>query len=104
MAAAKGLVFMVKMEGVMERGKEVRRQVMITHHPGFAAEVVDGEQGVDAGDSPVLKANHQAPEVFARSHAVGMLANQDKVWLEGSGERQNKVGHEITETNNILLC
>lgn len=61
---------------------------MCTHHPGFAAEVVDGEERVNAGNGAVVQADHEVPEVLARGHAVGVLANQHKIWLERSGERK----------------
>lgn len=62
-----------------------------THHPGFAAEVVDGEERVNAGNGAVVQADHEVPEVLARGHAVGVLANQHKIWLERSGERITKM-------------
>ena len=60
------------------------------YHPRFAAEVVDGEEGVDARDAAEMHADHKVPEVLAGDHAVGVLANQDEVWLEGSAARQTR--------------
>lgn len=58
------------------RVKEERREMLkLTYHPGFAAEVVDGEERVDARDATKMQANHKVPKVLARNHAVGMLAN-----------------------------
>lgn len=54
----------------------------IAYHPRFAAEVVDGEERVDAWDATKMQANHKVPEVLTGDHAVGMLPNQDEVWLE----------------------
>lgn len=60
------------------------------YHPRFAAEVVDGEERVDARDATEMKANHQVPEVLPWDHAVGVLANQDEVWLEGPAARNTR--------------
>lgn len=60
----------------------VKVQHTVAYHPRFAAEVINGEEGVDAGDAAEVKADHKVPEVLARDHAVGVLADQDKVWLE----------------------
>lgn len=60
----------------------------ITYHPGLAAEVVDRVEGVDGRQPSVLQANDQAAVVFTQGHAVGMLADQDEVGLEGSAERE----------------
>ena len=57
------------------------------YHPRFATEVVDGEERVDARDATKVKADHKVPEVLTGDHAVGVLANQDKVWLEGPVKR-----------------
>lgn len=62
---------------------ERRQQLKSTYHPRFAAEVVDGEDGVDARDAAEMQADHEVPEVLAGDHAVGVLANQDEVCLEG---------------------
>lgn len=35
-----------------------------------------------------MKADHKVPEVLARDHAVGVLADQDKVWLERPAETE----------------
>lgn len=59
----------------------------ITYHPGLAAEVVDGIEGVDGGQPSILEADDQAAVVFAQGHAVGVLADQDEVRLEGSAKR-----------------
>lgn len=59
----------------------------IAYHPRFAAEVVDGEERVDAWDATKMKANHKVPEVLTGDHAVGMLPNQDEVWLERPATR-----------------
>lgn len=58
-----------------------------TYHPGLAAEVVDRVEGVDGRQPSVLEADDQAAVVFAQGHAVGMLADKDEVWLEGSAKR-----------------
>lgn len=54
-----------------------------TYHPGLAAEVVDGVEGVDGGQPSVLQADDQAAVVLAQGHAVGVLTDQDEVGLEG---------------------
>lgn len=54
-----------------------------TYHPGLAAEVVDGVEGIDSGQPSVLQADDQAAVVFAQGHAVGVLADQEEVGLEG---------------------
>lgn len=64
-----------------------REPLKIAYHPWFAAEVVDGEDRVDARDAAKVQADHKVPEVFAGDHAVGMLPDQDKVWLEGPAAR-----------------
>lgn len=69
----------------------------VTHHPGFAAEVVDGEERVNTGNSTVLQTHHQIPEVFSWRHAVGMLTNQNKIWLERSGKTNNISGEKTGE-------
>lgn len=66
---------------------EQRGPLKITYHPRFAAEVVDGEERVDAGDATKMQANYKVPEVLSWDHAVGVLANQDKVGLEGPAAR-----------------
>lgn len=62
-------------------------QLKFAYHPRFAAEVVDGEERVDARDATEMKADHKVPEVLTGDHAVGVLANQDEVWLEGPAAR-----------------
>lgn len=62
---------------------EQREQLKTAYHPWFAAEVVDGEDRVDARNATEMQADHKVPEVLTGDHAVGVLANQDKVWLEG---------------------
>lgn len=52
------------------------------HHPRLAAEVVRGEERVDARNATKVKANDEVSKILARDHTVGMLADQDKVWLE----------------------
>lgn len=54
----------------------------VAHHPRLAAEVVRGEERVDARDPTKVKADDEVPEILAGHHAVGMLADQDEVWLE----------------------
>lgn len=61
----------------------------VTYHPGLAAEVVDGVEGVDCVDAAVLEADDEAAEVFPQCHAVGVLADQDKIRLEGPGRDQD---------------
>lgn len=58
---------------------------IVTYHPGLAAEVVDGVEGVDRVDATILEANDEAAEVLSQGHAVGVLPDQDKVRLEGPG-------------------
>lgn len=63
-----------------------------THHPRFAAEVVDGVKRVDTGDPAEVEADHKVPEVLAGDHAVGVLTDEDKVRLEGpAGRRRRKL-------------
>lgn len=59
----------------------------VTYHPGLAAEVVDGVEGVDGRQPSVLEADEQAAVILSQGHAVGMLTDQDEVRLEGSAER-----------------
>lgn len=56
------------------------------YHPRLAAEIVDGEERVDTWDAAKMQADDEVPEVLTRNHAVGMLANQNEVWLEGSAK------------------
>lgn len=65
---------------------EQREQLKIAYHPRFAAEVVDGEERVAARDAAEMQADHKVPEILTGDHAVGVLANQDEVWLEGPGK------------------
>lgn len=37
-----------------------------------------------------MKADHEVPEVLPWDHAVGVLANQDEVWLEGPAARNTR--------------
>lgn len=68
----------------------------IAYHPGFAAEVVDGEERVDARNAAEMQANHKVPEVLTGDHTVGVLANQDKVWFEGPAAGRTE-SHQIVE-------
>lgn len=36
-----------------------------TYHPGFAAEIVDGEKRIDAVDTTILEANDKAAKVLS---------------------------------------
>lgn len=36
-----------------------------------------------------MQADHKVPEVLTGNHAVGVLANQDEVWLEGPAARRD---------------
>lgn len=45
-------------------------------------------------DAAVLEADDKAAEVFPQGHAVGVLADQDKIWLERPGR---------DEENGVLL-
>lgn len=54
----------------------------VAHHPRLAAEIVRGEERVDARDPAKVKADDEVPEILARHHAVGMLADKDEVWHE----------------------
>lgn len=56
-----------------------------TYHPRLVTEVVNRVQRVDAWQSSVLQANHDAAMVPILVHAEGVLSDQHKVWLEGSG-------------------
>lgn len=58
------------------------------YHPWLAAEIVDREERVDTRDAAKMQADDQVPEVLTGNHAVGVLANQYEVWLEGPAERQ----------------
>lgn len=64
----------------------------VTYHPGLAAEVVDGVEGVDGGQPSVLEADDQAAVILAQGHAVGVLADQEEVGLEGPAERGATAG------------
>jgi len=55
----------------------------VAYHPRLAAEVVDGEERVAARHAAEMQADHQVPEVLPGDHAVGVLADQDEVRLEG---------------------
>lgn len=59
-----------------------------THHPWLVTEVVDGLQGVDAGETSILHAYDQVAEVLILGHAEGMLPDEHKVWPEGTGEKE----------------
>ena len=67
---------------------EQREQFGIAYHPRFAAEVVDGEERVAALDAAEMQTDHEVPEILAGDHAVGVLANQDEVGLEGPAARR----------------
>lgn len=60
------------------------------YSPGFVAEIVDGVQTVDGGDAGILQANDQITEVFILGHAVGVLADQDKVGPERPARRRRQ--------------
>lgn len=60
----------------------------LAYSPRFVTEIVDGVQRVDGGDAGVLQANDQVTEVFILGHAVGVLADQDKVGPERPARRQ----------------
>lgn len=51
-----------------------------------------------------MKADHKVPEVLARDHAVGVLADQDKVWLErpAKTDRGETWGYVYKEIKNGL--
>lgn len=73
------------------RGQDVQKSdVVPTYHPRFAAEVVDGIKGVDTRDPAKMKADHKVPKVLAGNHAVCVLTDEDKVWLEGPAGRQTR--------------
>lgn len=67
---------------------EQREQFGIAYHPRFAAEVVDGEERVAAWDTAEMQADHKVPEILTGDHAVGVLADQDEVGLEGPAARR----------------
>lgn len=67
---------------------EQKETLRIAYHPRFAAEVVDGEERVDARDTTKMQADHKVPEVLTGDHAVGMLAKHDEVRLEGPAAKQ----------------
>lgn len=81
---------------------DVQQGWVITYHPGLAAEVVDGVEGVDGVNAAVLEANDEAAEVFPQCHAVGVLADQDKIWLEGPGRDQER-GALLSNAPKALL-
>lgn len=60
-----------------------------TYCPRLVAEVIDGFQGVDAWDTPILQTDDQVAKIFILGHTEGMLANEYKVWLEGPGGWNN---------------
>lgn len=69
----------------------------LAYSPRLVTEVVDGVQRVDGGDAGVLQTNDQVPEVLILGHAVGVLANQDKVGLErpaGRWRKREQPGHQ----------
>lgn len=59
------------------------------YRPRLVAHVVNGREGVDARDPPVLQADDEVPEILVLGHAEGVLADQHKVWFErpGGGNR-----------------
>lgn len=66
----------------------MQKSWIVTYHPGLAAEVVDGVEGVHRVDATVLEADDEAAEVLSQCHAVGVLPDQDKVRLEGPGREE----------------
>lgn len=66
----------------------------LREHPGLAAEVVDGVEGVDRVDAAVLEADDEAAEILPQCHAVGVLADQDKIRLEGP-DHLGAVPHDL---------
>lgn len=75
---------------------------IITYHPGLAAEVVDGVERVDGVEAAVLEADDEAAEIFPQSHAVGVLPDQDKIWLEGPA-RDEQRGVSLSNAPEGLL-
>lgn len=53
-----------------------------TYSPGFVTQVVDGVQGVQAGNASILQGNDEVAEILILCHAVGVLADEHKVRLE----------------------
>lgn len=81
-----------------------------THHPRFVTEVVYRMQSVDAGHACILQANNNATMVSTTSHAVGMLADQDKVRFQAPGrkgvnrkERQDKESNAFVHKTYFLI-
>lgn len=62
----------------------------LAYSPRLVAEIVDGVQRVDGGDAGVLQPNDQVAEVFVLGHAVGVLADQDKVGPERPARRRRE--------------
>ncbi|KAG7234536.1 hypothetical protein INR49_003922 [Caranx melampygus] len=67
-------------------------------------EVVDGEERVDAGDSAKVQSDYEVPEILTRDHAVGVLANQDEVWLEGPTGRQKGSKDTVISVYSEVQC
>lgn len=53
-----------------------------------------------------MKADHKVPEVLARDHAVGVLADQDKVWLErpAKTDQGGNVGLRLQSNCTDSIC
>lgn len=66
---------------------EWKEPLRIAYHPRFAAEIVDGEERVNARDATEMQANHKIPVVLTGEHAICVLPNQDKVRLERPAAR-----------------
>lgn len=70
--------------------------VRAAYRPRLVAQVVDGREGVDARDAAVLQPNDQVAEIFVLGHTVGMLADEDKVWLERpKGGRRTELEQDV---------
>lgn len=81
-------------EGELLRTQRVEDFNELREHPGLAAEVVDGVEGVDRVDAAVLEADDEAAEVFSQRHAVGVLPDQDEIRLEGP-DHLGAVPHDL---------
>lgn len=57
-------------------------RLLSAYRPGLVTQVVDGLQGVDTGDAPILQTNDHVTEVLILGHTEGVLADEDKVRFE----------------------
>lgn len=75
--------------------------LLYAYCPRLVTKIIDGLEGVDARDAAVLQTDDQVAKIFILGHTEGVLANENKVWLEGSGEQNNR--RNVTKTGQSVV-